>query len=101
MSDFGAISGGRFLSSTHLNANATTAINANPGFLHTITINTAGAAANTITVYDHPSGVGNVLAVIDSVAVGKTTYVFDCKFLLGLTIVIATGTAADITVTWR
>lgn len=101
MSDFSKISGGNFLSYTHLNANGTTALKANPGFLHTLTINTAGAAANTITIYDHPSGVGNVLAVIDSTAVGKTTYIFDCKFLLGLTIVIATGTAADITVTWR
>jgi len=86
---------------TNINSNATTVVKASPALLHTITINKAGAAANTITVYNNTAGSGTVIALIDGagVAAGRTL-IFDVVCTTGLTIVTATGTAADITVSW-
>ncbi len=84
---------------TNLAANATTVIRTGPGILHNININTKGASANVITVYDNTAASGTKIATIDStVAYGPLN--FDVTFLTGLTIVIGTGTAADITVSW-
>lgn len=70
------------------------------GLLHTVTINTKGAAANTLSIYDGVDNTGTLLATIDTtVAFGSLIY--DIGFLVGLYIVSATGTQADITVSWR
>jgi hypothetical protein len=84
---------------THLAANGTTVIKSSGGMLHTITINIKGSSSNTITVYDNTSGSGTVIAVIDPTA-NLVTLDFDVQFNTGLTLVIATGTAGDITVSW-
>lgn len=82
-----------------LEANATTTLVSGRGILHSITINTKGATANTITVYDNTAGSGTVLATIDS-TVAPGTFTYECAFATGLTVVIATGTAAKITVVY-
>lgn len=84
---------------SNLAANATTTLKTGAGILHTIVINDAGASANVITVYDNTAGSGTVIATIDGVATAGTL-VFDAQFNTGLTIVIGTGTAANITVTY-
>jgi hypothetical protein len=64
-----------------------------------LTINTKGASSNTITIYDSTTGSGTKVATIDSTsAIGSLFY--DVQLLNGLTIVVATGTAADITVSY-
>ncbi len=84
---------------TNLAANATTLIRTGRGILHNVNINTKGAASNVITVYDGIDANGTKIATIDStVTYGPLN--FDVTFSTGLTIVIATGTAADITVAW-
>lgn len=83
----------------NLAANATTLVKTGEGVLRSITINTKGATANTIKIYDGLTAAGTLLATIDSTAsIGTLT--FDAKFSTGLCIVIATGTAADITVSY-
>lgn len=83
---------------TNLAANATTVIRTGPGILHAITINDQGASANICTAYDALTAT-NPIAAIDTVtAVG--TLLYDVQFNTGLTIVIGTGTAANITVSW-
>jgi hypothetical protein len=84
---------------THVNSNTTTVVKSGPGLLHSITINSKGATGNTATVYDNTSGSGTVIAVIDTTSQIQTL-LFDIGFTTGLTIVTATGTAADITVSW-
>lgn len=84
----------------NLAANETTVIKSAPGILHSITINDQGASANTVSVYDNTAGSGTKIATIDSVTtIG--TLLYDVEFATGLTIVIATGTAADITVCYE
>ena len=83
----------------NLEANATTLIRTGAGVLHAITINTKGASANVITVYDGISASGTLIATIDS-TVDPGTFFYDVSFNTGLTIVIGTGTAAKITVAW-
>jgi hypothetical protein len=85
----------------NINSNATTTLKSGAGVLHTITINKIGATANTATVYDNTAGSGTVIAVIDTTIAAAPTRIFDAAFGTGLTIVTATGTAADITVTYH
>ena len=83
----------------NIKTNATTVVKSGGGFLHAITINTKGATANTAIVFDNTAGSGTTIATIDTTtAVG--TLILDVKFSTGLTIVTATGTAPDMTVSY-
>jgi hypothetical protein len=83
----------------HISTNATTTVVSGTGILHTITINTKGASANTATVYDSTTASGTVLAVIDTTA-NVGTLIYNAPYANGITIVTATGTAGDLTVTF-
>lgn len=84
---------------THLNALGTTTLKSGPGVLHTLVLNSKGASGNTLTLYDSTSGSGTVLAVVDATQnVASLTY--DVNFTTGLTAVLATGTAADVSLSW-
>lgn len=86
---------------TNINSNTTTQVKSGAGYLHTITINTAGASSNTISVYDATSGTTSPIAIINGTAAAGSTLHFDINFQNGLRIITATGTAADITVSWE
>jgi hypothetical protein len=85
----------------HLAANATVNVAKNPCTLYSVTINTKGAASNTLTLYDNASaGSGTIIAVIDTTA-GPSSYQFGATGIQlgnGLTAVMATGTTADVTI---
>lgn len=84
---------------THLAANGTTTIKSTAGVLSSLVVNTRGASGNTITLYDNTSASGAVIAVIDTT--GFTfTGLYDVQFNTGLTVVIAGGTAGDVTIAW-
>lgn len=85
----------------NLAANATTTVKTGAGTLDSIVINTVGASANTITVYDNTAGSGTKIATVDGTIAGGTRIIYNVAFTTGLTIVIATGTAANITVVYR
>jgi hypothetical protein len=87
-------------SKSHIATNTTVTSKTGAGILHAITVSTKGATGNIATVYDNTAGSGTVIAVIDTTA-GPATLVYDVAFTTGLTIVTATGTAADLTVAWR
>ena len=87
------------LNYSHLNANGTTTIKSGAGWLHTITINIKGESGNTVTVYDNTTSSGTVIAVIDPTQ-NLVTLSFDVAFQTGLTLVLASGTAPDITVSY-
>ena len=79
---------------------ATTLVKTGPGMLHSVTINTKGASSNTLKIYDGVDANGTLLATIDTtVTWGPLPY--DIGFQIGLTLVSATGTGADITVSYR
>lgn len=86
--------------SSHIATNTTTVVKSGAGVLHSIVINTKGGVGNTITVYNNTAGSGTILAIIDSTA-SVGTLLYDLQFSVGLTIVTATGTAPDITVTFQ
>ena len=81
----------------HIAANGTTTAKSGAGLLRRIVINTKGSAANTLTVYDSTTGSGTVIAVIDTTNAGGS-FDYELDFATGLTLVLASGTAADITV---
>lgn len=82
---------------TNIAANGTTVVRTGRGELMRIVVNTKGATANTCTVYDNTSAAGTKIATIDTTA-GPSAFVYDCEFMTGLTVVLASGTSADITV---
>lgn len=73
----------------------TTTVKTRPGKLHSIVVNTT--AAGTITIYDNTAGSGTKIGTLKA-SVVEGTYLFDCAFNTGLTIV--TGAASDITVNY-
>lgn len=81
-------------------ANGTTVLKTRSGALHLLTINKKGASSNVITIYDNTAASGTVIATIDS-TVQPGTWVYDLQFANGLTVVMGTGTAADITVSFQ
>ncbi|HAM55177.1 MAG TPA: hypothetical protein DCQ64_07130 [Candidatus Rokubacteria bacterium] len=85
----------------HLNANGTTVLTgAGSGRLGLVTINTKGASSNTLSLYAAASAVAaDLIAVIDT-TVGVGTLAYDLLCPKGITAVLATGTAADVTITW-
>lgn len=86
---------------THLNANGTTVIKSGQGVLHAVTINTAGASSNTLTLYDNTEASGTVLAVINTQSTNRSDFTYKVRFGTGLTAVLATGTAADVTISYK
>lgn len=85
----------------NLAANAATTVKSGPAFLHTLTINKAGASSNTVTVYDGTDTNGVLIATIDGTAAAGNTLLFDICCVTGIHVVIATGTAADITLSFE
>lgn len=84
----------------NITTNTTTTVKTGAGVLNSISINTKGASSNTATIYDNTAGSGTKLGTIDTTAaIGQINY--GIAFSTGLTIVTATGTAADLTVNYR
>ena len=84
----------------NITTKTTTVVKSGAGILHSVTVNTKGSGSNTGVIYDNTAGSGTVIASIDpTAAVG--TLVYDLAFATGLTIVTATGTQADLTITYR
>lgn len=85
---------------THIAANGTTTIPVPGNLLSKVCVNTVGASSNTATIYDNTAASGSVVAIIDTTA-GTGCIDYDVFLTIGLTVVTATGTAADITVSSR
>lgn len=87
----------------HLNANQNNSLSKFSSKLHSVTVNTKGASANVLTIYDNNKGdtSGNVVAVIDTVNLVQPTFLYDLDTLTGLSATLATGTAADVTITFQ
>lgn len=75
----------------------TTTVKSGIGVLHSITINTTAAA--TITIYDNTAGSGTKIGTIAASPAIGSTFLYDCAFTTGLTVV--TAGASDITVNYR
>ncbi len=88
------------LSYKHISTSTTTLVKSGAGFLHAVCVNTKGASSNIATVDDAVTATTPTIAVIDT-TLGVGCETFDVAFIYGLTVVTATGTQADLTVSWR
>ena len=84
----------------HLNANGTTTVKSGAGVLRRIIINTRGGIVNTLTIYDNTTATGAVIGAVDTVNAGGA-FNYELDFTTGLTVVLAGGTAADITIIYE
>jgi len=83
----------------HIGANSTVNVCKNPCTLMNVAINTLGTTGNIVTLYDTNTGTatGNIIAIINTTAtVGVINY--QCTCLLGITAVMGTGVAGDVTI---
>ena len=84
----------------HLNANGTTTVKSGAGVLRRIVINTRGGIVNTLTIYNNTAATGAVIGAVDTVNAGGA-FNYELDFTTGLTVVLAGGTAADITIIYE
>jgi len=84
----------------HLNANGTTTVKSGAGVLRRIVINTRGGIVNTLTIYNNTAATGAVIGAVDTVNAGGA-FNYELDFTTGLTVVLAVGTAADITIIYE
>ena len=84
----------------HLSANGTTTVKSGAGVLRRIVINTRGGITNTLTIYNNTTATGTVIGVIDTNAAGGE-FGYGLAFTTGLTVVLAGGFAADITIIYE
>lgn len=85
----------------HLNANGTTTVKSGAGVLRRIVINTRGGILNTLTIYDNTTATGAVIGVVDTSGAEAGAFDYELGFTTGLTVVLAGGTAADITIIYE
>lgn len=85
---------------SNITTNTTTVVKSGEGFLHSICVNTKGATANTAAIYDNTAASGTKIGTLDTTA-AVGCMVYDIRFGTGLTVVTATGTAPDLTVSYR
>jgi hypothetical protein len=82
----------------NINTNSTTVVSTVPCVLRRVVINNAGASSNVATIYDNTAGSGTIVAVIDTVELNGRYLEYNTLLKTGCTVVVATGTAADLTV---
>ena len=85
---------------SNINTNTTSTVKSGAGVLKRIVVNKVGSSSNTCTIYDNTSGTGTIIATIDPVHT-QMVFEYDVVFTTGLTIVTATGTAADLTIVYQ
>ena len=86
---------------TNITTNTTTQVLTGDGVLHTVCINNAGAASNTASIYDDDDGTSLPIGVIDTVELNGRCFLYDAAVTTGIRVITGTGTAADLTVTYR
>jgi len=84
----------------NITTNATTVLKRGAGTLRRVVINTNGAISNTAAIRDGVDATGALIATINTTASVGGVFEYDLDFFTGLTVVTATGTAANITVVY-
>ena len=85
---------------SNINTNTTSTVKSGAGVLKRIVVNKIGTSSNTCTIYDNTTATGTIIGTIDPVHT-QMVFEYDLAFSIGLTIVTANGTAADITVIYK
>ena len=84
---------------SNINTNTTSTVKSGAGVLKRIVVNKVGALLNTCTIYDNTTATGTIIGTIDPHT--HMVFEYDVVFNTGLTIVTATGTAADLTIVYQ
>ena len=84
----------------NINTNTTSTVKSGAGVLKRIVVNKIGSSSNTCTIYDNTTAAGTIIGTIDPVHT-QMVFEYDVVFNTGLTIVTATGTAADLTIVYQ
>jgi hypothetical protein len=83
----------------HINTLTTGVLKSGKGSLIAVSINTKGATANLLTLFDNTAASGTVIGVFDTTA-QPVTLLLLLDFQVGLSFTLAAGTAADLTISF-
>jgi hypothetical protein len=84
-----------------MNTNASVLLKTGAGMLNNVVINKQGSMSNVLTIYDGTSAASaQLIATIDP-TFGLVTLFYNVAFQTGLYVVLGTGNAADITITFQ
>lgn len=86
---------------SYITTNTTTVVLTGAGVLHSFCVTDVGASSNVATVFDNTAGSGTVIALFDMDNFTAGCAVLDARITTGITVVTATGTAGEITLTFR
>lgn len=88
---------------TDISSSASTVVKGAQGTLHTIVVNNAGSGGWTYQIFDNTACSGTAVACSTACTLptAGTTMHFDIQAATGICVKTATGTAGDLTVTWR
>lgn len=85
---------------TNITTSTTTQVKTGPGILGGLSINT-GQAGASVTIFDNTSASGTKLGTFSAAAQGGPTFpLAGMSFKIGLCVVTAGATPADVTVSW-
>ena len=90
----------QFFKPAHIATATTTLVKTGAGLLHSVSVNSKGTVASTVSLYDGIDAGGTLLAVIDSLNLSGS-FLFDVAFIVGLCVVTTGTVAPDITVSYR
>ena len=91
-----------YLLSKNITTNTTTVVKTSAGVVGCVIINSPGGSSNTATIYGtNNSTYYGKLATIDTTVTGNPERCYGMIGSDGITVVTATGTAADLTITYR
>lgn len=89
---------------TNITTNATTVVKSGSGLFHALVINIVGTIStdSRATIYDNTAASGTIIATVDlsSASLGPLR-IYNATFSIGLTVVTAGTTAANITIMFR
>jgi hypothetical protein len=83
----------------NISTDATTQVKSGAGVLHSVSVNTAGTVASSVSVYDSTSTTTPVIGIFNALA--TDFYILDAAFATGLRVVTTGTVAPNVTITYR
>jgi len=83
----------------NITTSTNTQVKTGAGIFFGLSVNT-GQSGDTVTVYDGTDNTGTKIGTYSSAAVGSVQYPIGIQFVVGLFVVTAGGTPADVTVVY-
>ena len=83
----------------NISTDTTTQVKSGAGVIHSVSVNTAGTVASSVSIYDSTTTTTPVIAIVSALATGY--FILDASFSSGLRVVTTGTVAPNVTITYR